>query len=105
MPVLIQSKRSKKSQKELNLNREHSTEGKQRQTESENLQASVQGGLSDMVRQSPNGILEDEQVDNWLEGMDEQQPRAAPTYRSPKIWKRHVMRNGKLCQVNRTSQS
>ena len=105
MPVLIQSKRSKKSQKELNLNREHSTEGKQRQKEAENLQASVQGGLSDMVRESPNGILDDAQVDNWLEGMDEQQPTSAPTYRSPKIWKRHVMRNGKLCQVNRTSQS
>ena len=105
MPVRIQSKRSKKSQQELNLNREHSTEGKKRQTESENLQASVQSGLSDMVRQSPNGILDDEQVENWLGDLTEQQPTSAPTYRSPKIWKRHVMRNGKLCQVNRTSQS
>ncbi len=106
MPVLIQSQRSKKSQQELNLNREHSTEGKQRTKESGNLQASVQSSLSDMVRESPNGILDDAQVENWLTGLQEKSPTSKKvTTLNPKIVKRYVMRGGKLCQVNRTSQS
>lgn len=108
MPVLVQSKRSKKSQKEHNLNRAASTEGKQRRKEATDLQASVQGGLSDMVRQSKDGILEDEQVENYFTGLQEESESATPkrvTTLNPKIVKRYALRNGKLCQINSHSQS
>lgn len=99
--MLIRSKRSKKSQQEHNLNREHSTEGQQRRRDAESVQASVQGGLSDMVRQSPDGILDDAQVDNYFQSLHEQSPTSKKvTTLNPKIVKRYVLRNGKLCQIN-----
>lgn len=99
--MLIRSKRSKKSQQEHNLNRAYSKEGQQRNKEAGDLQASVQGGLSDMVRQSPDGILDDEQVENYFTDLQEQSPTSKKvTTLNPKIVKRYVLRNGKLCQVN-----
>ncbi len=99
--MLIRSKRSAKSQREANLNRAHSTEGKKREQENVNLQASVQGGLSDLVRQSPDGILEDEQIENYFTGLQEQSPTPKKvTTRNPKIVKSYVLRGGKLCQIN-----
>ena len=99
--MLIRQKRSKKSQQEWNLNRENSTEGKKRKAESENLQASIQGGLSDLVRQSPNRVPDDEQVDTYFANLQEQAPEPkAVTTLNPKIVKRYVMRGGKLCQIN-----
>lgn len=101
--MLIRSKQSKKSQKENNLNRARSREGQQRKHEAASLQASVQGGLSDMVRQSPDGILDDAQVDTYFESLQEQSDAATPKSfgtLNPKIVKRYVMRNGKLCQIN-----
>lgn len=99
--MLIRSKRSKKSQQEQNRNRAASAEGQKRKKEAANLQADVQGSLSDMVRQSPNGILDDAQVDDWLNGLTEQAPTSKKvTTLNPKIVKRYVMRGGKLCQIN-----
>lgn len=101
--MLIRSKQSKKSQQENNLNRARSKEGQQRRKEAGELQASVQGGLSDMVRESPNGILDDEQVDTFFEGLQEQSDAATSkkvTTLNPKIVKRYVLRSGKLCQIN-----
>ena len=101
--MLIRSKKSKKSQKEHNLNRARSAEGQQRKQEAASLQASVQGGLSDMVRESPDGVLDDAQVDTYFEGLQEQSDAATPKSfgtLNPKIVKRYVMRNGKLCQIN-----
>lgn len=102
--MLIRSGKSKKTQQEDNLNRDRSTEGKQRRKEAQELQASVQGSLSDMVRQSESGILDDEQVENWLTDIREQSPTPPPSYRNPKIVKTYVLRGGKLCQINRESQ-
>ena len=99
--MLIRSKQSKKSQAEHNLNRGASKEGQNRKKEAVDLQASVQGSLSDMVRQSPNGILDDVQVDDWLTGLQEQSPTSKKvTTLNPKIVKRYALRNGKLCQIN-----
>ena len=101
--MLIRSKKSKKTQNEDKLNRALSPAGQQRKQEAQSLQASVQGGLSDMVRQSPNGVLDDAQVDNFFEGLQEQSDAATPKgfgTVNPKIVKRYVMRNGKLCQIN-----
>ena len=101
--MLIRSKRSKKSQDEQNRNRNASTEGQEREKHATDLQASVQGGLSEMVRQSPDGTLEEAQVENWLTGLEEQSDAAtskAPTTLNPKIVKRFVMRGGKLTQIN-----
>lgn len=99
--MLIRSKRSKKSQQEHNRNRAASKEGQQRKKAAANLQADVQGSLSDMVRQSPNGILDDAQVDSWLEGLQKQSPTSRHvTTLNPKIVKRYALRNGKLCQIN-----
>ena len=83
------------------MNRATSTEGKARERENENLQASVQGGLSDMVRQSPNGILDDEQVDNYIAGLYKESATSKKvTTLNPKIVKRYAIRGGKLCQIN-----
>lgn len=101
--MLIRSKRSKKSQHESNLNRQHSTEGKKRARESEKLQATVQGGLSDLVRQSPNGILDDEQTENYFDGLREQSEMATSkqiSTRNPKFVKTFAIRGGKFCQIN-----
>ena len=76
--MLIRSKRSKKSQ-QANWEREHSTEGKHRAKDAENLQATVQGELSYMVRKSPNGILDDEQVGSWLQ-MQKKRNKSFRTY-------------------------
>lgn len=103
--MLVRSKESKKSQQENNLNRAHSKEGQQRSAAAEDLQASVQGSLSDMVRQSPSGTLEDAQVADWLTGIRNQSPTPPPSYRNPKIFKRFVLRGGKLCQINGDSPS
>ena len=101
--MLIRQKRSKKSEREHQLNRQSSTEGKARAQQGESLQADVQGGLSDLVRQSPNGILDDEQVENYFEGLSQESEAATPkqvTTLNPKIVKRYVLRGGKLCQIN-----
>ena len=99
--MLIRNKHSKKTLQEQNLNKKHSTEGKIMNQQATELQASVQGSLSDMVRQSPNGILDDAQVEEWIGNIQKQSPESkAVTTLNPKIVKRYVMRGGKLCQIN-----
>ena len=101
--MLIKNKKSDKTRREDNLNREHSTAGRVRAGEAESLQESVQGGLSDLARQSPNGVIDDEQAANYFNGLTEESEMATPTQTTtlnPKIVKRHVLRGGKLVQIN-----
>lgn len=101
--MLIKNKKSEKTRREDNLNRQHSTEGKVRASQAEDLQASVQGGLSDLVRQSPNGVIDDEQAAAYFQGLTEQSEQATGkkvTTLNPKIVQRYVLRKGKLVQIN-----
>lgn len=103
MGIVIKSGASKKTLHERNMNREHSTEGKKREIESQKLQASVQGELSDLVRESPDGIVPDEKIHKMLENRRRESEQVSPKgfgTTNPKIVECWGIRDGKYQRLN-----
>ena len=71
--MLLRQKRLEHNQINLEKNRDASTQGQARFAEAENLQANVQGSLSDLVRET-DGKPSKEQLKNWEDSLDEFSP-------------------------------
>ena len=94
--MLIRQKRLPHNELSEQLNRELSAEGKAKAAEEQQLQASVQGGLSDIVREHDKlarmDELTDEQVEadltNWEQGLVDQSPSAGQATKNRGGWRR-----------------
>lgn len=94
--MLLRQKKLPHNELNEQLNRELSTEGKAKAAEEQQLQASVQGGLSDIVREHDKlagiGELTDEQVEedlsNWEQGLSDKSPSAPQTTKNRGGWQR-----------------
>ena len=67
--MLIRSVRSQKSQIEHELNELHSAAGQAKLAEGEQIQADVQGSLSDLVRE--HEALTDDQIADWEDSLSD----------------------------------
>jgi len=80
------------NKKKHDLERMHSAEGRELMAAGEELQARVQGSLSDKVRE--HGVLDDAQIKEWEASLDELSPRVLDRKNSGG-WRRYVARGGR----------
>lgn len=91
--MLIRSVRSKKSQREHELNEMYSTEGKAKMAEFEStVQADVQGSISDLVRE--HGGLTDEQLKDWEDNLSDKYSSTVVSVRNSYNRRRYVAKDG-----------
>lgn len=94
--IVIKSAKSVKTAREDNLNAQFTREGKALQSEAQDLQKNVQGGLSDIVRE--HGYIPDEVAADYFNGIADSAPKD-PGKRKPATTKTYMRVNGKLVRV------
>lgn len=91
--MLIRSVRSKKSQREHELNEMRSAAGQAKLAKAEELQADVQGSLSNLVRE--HEALTDEQIEDWEENLSDKYSSTVVSVRNTYNRREYIAKDGK----------